>query len=59
MEADFYLFEEVAADGYSMRSEMMVASSVKHKERWASRFDGLLVTITAYTLCPYNNRVVE
>ena len=51
--ADFYLFAEVVADGYSTRSEMMAASSVKHRERWASCFDDLLVIITAYTLCPY------
>ncbi len=57
VEADFYLFVEVAADGYSMKSEMMAASSVKHREGWASWFEGLLVIITAYTLCPYNNRV--
>ena len=30
VEAYFYLFAEVAADGYSTRSEMMAASSVKH-----------------------------
>ena len=59
VEADFHLFLEVAADGYLTRSEMMAASSVKHRERWASWFDGLLVIITAYTLFPYNNRVVE
>ena len=46
VEADFYLFAEVAADGYSTRSEMMAASSVKHRERWASWFDDLLVIIT-------------
>ena len=59
VEADFYLFAVVAADAYSTRSEMMAASSVKHRERRASWFDGLLVIITAYTLCPYNNHVVD
>ena len=58
VEADFYLFMEVAVDGYST-SEMMAASSVKHRERLASWFHGLLVIITSYTLCPYNNRMVE
>ena len=32
VEADFYLFADVAADGYSTRSEMIVVSSVKHRE---------------------------
>ena len=59
VEADFYLFAEVAADGYLTRSEMMAASSVKHRERCALSFNDLLVIITAYTLCPYKNRVVE
>ena len=52
VEADFYLFTEVAADGYSTRSEMMAASLVKHRERWASWFHDLLLIITGYTL-PY------
>ena len=59
VEVDFYLIAEVAADEYSMRSEMIDASSVKHRERWALWFNGILVIITAYTICPYNNRVVE
>ena len=53
VEADFYLFAEVAMDGYSTRSEMMDASLFKHREWCASWFNGLLVIITAYTLCPY------